>query len=154
MVTFITLITIIHATLFAFDDYILNKRRDLSRREINGALIDGLLFLSIVALTLFTTFSSLMGNVYIALSVLSCLSIIKNELFYENIPRDERLVHAGLYVVHPLILYAFYRSWEMSFFTINMTYWMLQLCYLILGVKAISYHVIYWNYMHETQEDK
>lgn len=149
MVIFITLTTIIHGALFTYDEYVLNKRRNLSQKEINSAVIDGILFLTTVSLTIFTTYSQMIVNLYILLAVLSTLSIIKNKVFYENLERVERVVHAGLYVLHPLILYAFYVSWKMNFFATNLLYWMLQLCYLVLGFKAITYHVIYWNYIHK-----
>lgn len=149
MVLFISVTTIVHAVLFYIDEYILNKKRGLSQLEINSALIDGLLYLILVAMTIFAPFNGITKTIYISLSFVSCLSIIKNEWLYPNLEKVERLVHAGLYVLHPLILYAFYISWERDFFNNEMTYWMLQLCYLVLGFKAISYHVIYWNYIYQ-----
>lgn len=150
MVLFITFTTITHALLFAYDEYVLNRKRaNISQMQINSQSLDGVFYLAIVAMTLFTRYTEILGNVYIALSILSCISIIKNEYFYENLPRLERLVHAGLYVLHPLILYAFYSSWKLDFFTTNMTYWMIQLGYFALGFKTISFHIIYWNYIHD-----
>lgn len=150
MVFFITITTITHACLFAYDEYFLKRKRELSQLEINGSLFDGFLFLLTVALTIFTTYTETLGLIYIALSSLSILSIVKNEYIYPlNIDRKERVVHAALYVLHPLILYCFYISWKANFFTSNMTYWMMQLCYLILGAKTITYHVVYWNYIHK-----
>ena len=149
MVLFITFTTIFHASLYVFDEYILNKRRNPTQGEINSGLLDGVLYLAIVAITIFTEYSQSLSNVYITLSFLSCLSIVKNEYFYpENMPAIERLVHALLYVFHSVILYAFYLSWQENFFVNNMTYWMLQLGYLALGFKAVSYKVIYWNFIH------
>lgn len=150
MVLFISLTTTLHALVFFYDEYILHKKRVLSQKEVNSGLIDGLLFLSTVAMTLFTTYTKQLGYLYIALGFLSCLAILKHELFLpSDISPKERLVHAILYVLHPLILYAFYTSWKMNFFATNLTYWMLQLGYFALGFKAISYHVIYWNYIYE-----
>jgi hypothetical protein len=150
MVLFITLTTITHALLFAYDEYFLKRKRNLSVIEINSSLLDGILYIGLVAMTIFTTYSETLSSIYIAVSVLSCLSILKNELIYPlNINRDERIVHACLYVLHPLILYCFYHSWSLNFFHTNMTYWLLQLGYLVLGFKTISYHVIYWHYIHQ-----
>jgi len=150
MILFITFTTLLHAILFTYDEYILHKRRSLSQKEVNSGLIDGLLFLSTVAMTLFTTFSEVLDVVYISLACLSCIAIIKHEMFLPGeITVEERLVHVTLYILHPLILYAFYISWKRDFFGTNLTYWMLQLGYFALGFKAISYHVIYWNYIYE-----
>ena len=145
----------IHGILFAYDEYILHKKRSLSQKEVNSGLIDGVLFLSTVAMTLFTSFSSTLSIVYISLSLLSCLAIIKHEYFLpKEISVKERLIHVTLYILHPLILYAFYISWKLNFFGTNLTYWMLQLGYFALGFKAISYHVIYWNYIYERNPEK
>lgn len=149
MVVFITLTTIIHGILFGYDEYVLNRKRSPSQKEINNALVDGVLYLSVVSMTIFFSYTPTLGKIYIGFGLLSCLSIIKNEYFYENIPEPERLVHSALYVLHPLILYAFYSSWKMNFFSNNLTYWMLQLCYFVLGLKAVSFHIIYWNYIHK-----
>lgn len=148
MVIFITLTTITHGILYFLDEYILHKRREFSQKEINNGIIDALLFLSTVGMTLFTTYTLFLGKLYIVLAFLSCLSIIKNEFFYENLCKQERLVHALLYIFHPLILFAFYTSWKENFFTTNLNYWMLQLGYFALGFKALTYHIIYWNYIH------
>ena len=154
MVFFITLTTLVHALLFYFDEYILNKRRGLAQLEVNSALIDGVLYLTLVAMTIFSPFNEVTKIIYVTLSFISCLSIIKNEWLYPDLERVERVVHAGLYILHPLILYAFYLSWERDFFNNEMNYWMIQLCYLILGFKAIAYHVIYWNYIYERKTIK
>lgn len=148
MVIFITFTTILHGILFTYDEYILNKKRGLTQSEINSASADGFLYLIIIGMTLFAPFGEISKVIYLTLCFISCLSIIKNEWLYPSLDRIERLVHAGLYVLHPLILYAFYLSWQSDFFNTEMTFWMMQLFYFILGFKAMTYHVIYWNYMH------
>lgn len=149
MVIFITITTLLHGILFFLDEHILNKRRGLSKVEIISSLVDGILYLVLVAMTVFAPFNEFTRLLYLTLAVLSCLSIIKNEWIYPDLEKVERLVHAALYILHPLIIYAFYISWKQDFFNTQMTYWMLQLCYLILGFKAMSYHVIYWNYIYQ-----
>ena len=149
MVLFITFTTIVHSLLYSYDEYILNKKRDLSQNEINHGMIDGFLYIATVSFTIFAPFTALFSKIYIAFAALSCISIILNEYFFPALKRTERLVHAALYVLHPLILYAFYVSWSQNFFKTNPTYWMLQLCYLVLCFKAVTYHVIYWNYIHQ-----
>lgn len=155
MEVFITLTTITHALLFMYDEYFLHKKRGLSRKEINSGIVDGLIFLILICFTIFTQYTPLLAGVYIFLSVISCGLIVKNEFFYpEQLTRNERLVHAALYVFHPLILFAFYISWKMDFFTSNIAYWMLQLGYLALAFKAVSFHIIYWNYVHDRPNKK
>ena len=152
MAVLITLTTITHGLLYFYDEYILHKRRGLSQIEINNGIFDALLFLPTVGITIFCPFTETLKWVYLSLAFLSCVSIIKNELFYPPLEKRERVAHAGLYVLHPLILYAFYISWERNFFTTNISYWMLQLGYFGLGSKALTYHIIYWNYIFERKE--
>ena len=110
MVVFITLTTSLHALLFFYDEYILHKSRSLSQKEVNSGLVDGVLFLSTVAMTLFTDYTPKLSFLFIGLSFLSCIAILKHELFLpESISPRESLIHAALYILHPLILYAFYR---------------------------------------------
>lgn len=153
MVLFITLTTLIHAALFLVDEHLFHKKRGLNRKEINATIFDGVLFMGTVALTIFTKYTEQLSYAYILLGGLSCLSIIKNELYYPaELSVQERVVHGFLYVFHPLILFAFFSSWKINFFTTNMTYWMLQLGYLVLLFKGLSYHIIYWNYIHERKQ--
>ena len=150
MVGFITFITLFHAVLYFLDEHIFHRERGLSTNEIKSGVFDGILFVITVGLTIFTTYSESLSYLYITLATLSCLSIIKHEYFYpEVLSKKERLTHALLYIVHPLILYAFYLSWQSNLFDQNLLYWMLQLAYFALAFKSASFYIIYWNYIYE-----
>lgn len=150
MEIFITLTTIIHGSLLLYDEYVIHKERGLTKREITGGIIDGFLYIATIAVTIFTSYSEQLAFLYISLATLSCLSIVFHELYYpDKIRKTERIIHALLYIIHPLILFAFYESWKSDMFQNNYTYWMLQLGYFFLAFKTKTYFIIYWNYIDE-----
>ena len=68
---------------------------------------------------------------------MSLNSIAKNEFFYKDLEFGERFTHSLLYVLHPVILFAYYYVW------------LVQLLYVFLGFQAVAYQIIYWNYIHD-----
>ena len=154
MVAFITFITLFHALLYFMDEHIFHRERGLSPSEIKSGMFDGILFVLTVGLTIFSTYSTGLAYLYITLASLSCLSIIKHEYFYPDyLSKRERITHALLYIIHPLILYAFYNSWKSNLFDENLMYWMLQLAYFALAFKSASFYIIYWNYVYERDRE-
>lgn len=143
---------IIHVTLITLDEHYFNKNRFHSKYEIWSILADGILFLIPILFATFVPFNPKWVFLYKALAGLSMVSIIKNEFFYKDLCKGERLTHACLYVLHPIILFNFYESWQNNYFQNNMNFWMFQLLYVGLGVKTLTYQVIYWNYIHEKKE--
>jgi hypothetical protein len=143
---------IIHVALITLDEHYFNKNRFHSKYEIWSILVDGILFLIPILFATFVPFNAKWVILYKTLAALSMVSIIKNEFFYKDLCKWERLTHACLYVLHPIILFNFYESWQNNFFQNNMNFWMFQLLYVGLGVKTLTYQVIYWNYIHEKKE--
>lgn len=153
MVGFITFTTLFHAVLYFLDEHYFHRKRGLSDNEVKSGMFDGILYVITVGLTIFTTYSKGLSYLYITLALLSCLSIVKHEYFYpETMDKKERITHALLYIIHPLILFAFYQSWQSSLFDNELFYWMLQLAYFALAFKAAAFYVIYWNYIYERNE--
>ncbi|MCO4794186.1 MAG: hypothetical protein KC493_10755 [Bacteriovoracaceae bacterium] len=149
MTTFLCAITIIHGLLFRIDEFKFHKKRGLKKVELINALFDGALFIGALIIPLFTTYSYWWEKLYIAMCICSCLSIIKNEFFYKGLEIGERVTHALLYVLHPVILFAYYDGWKVNYFDNHYYVWMIQLLYVFLGVQAITYQIIYWNYIHD-----
>jgi len=139
----------IHVILMNIDEHYFNKRRPHSTKEVWSILIDAFLFLASISFATFVKYEPEMIIYYKTLAGLSMISIIKNEFFYRDLDRWERIVHACLYVLHPIILFNFYESWQNNYFHTNTNFWMIQLVYVGLGIKSLSYQFIYWNYIHE-----
>jgi hypothetical protein len=137
----------LHVCLLNFDEHFFNRNRPHSKKELASVLIDGFLFLIPLALATFIPYQEHMSNVYKFLAALSMMSIVKNEFFYENIEKWERVTHACLYVLHPILLFNFYESWQKNYFDENPNFWMFQLLYVGMGMKSIVYQIIYMNYI-------
>lgn len=152
MAFFLLFIVILHGILFRVDEYMFHRKRGLQKRELTNSLIDGLIFLITLAVAMFSKHSYWSDKIYIALSIVSCLSIVKNEFFYENLKKGERFVHALLYVFHTTILYAFYISWRINYFDSHYYIWLTQLLYMILGFQTLAYSLIYWNYIYDPRK--
>ena len=140
-------ITIIHGILLNIDEHIFHKKRGINKIELWNALFDMALFIAPIFIALFTKFSYWWEKVFIAFCMASCLSIAKNELFYKGLDVKERLVHSLLYVLHPVILYAYYISWQTNYFDHHYYVWLTQLAFMLLGIQSITYRIIYWNYI-------
>ncbi|MCB0413398.1 MAG: hypothetical protein KDD50_03635, partial [Bdellovibrionales bacterium] len=121
MLLFLTAALILQLILFHLDEYYFHRKRGLSRPEIVSALMDGFFYLLPLAIAIFCSFTIFWQWIYIFLAILSCLSVVKNEWFYPVVmDRNEKLVHAGLYLLHPILLYTFYLSWDQDFFNNSM----------------------------------
>ena len=155
MVAFITFTTLTHALLYFIDEHVIHRKRGLAPNEIKSGIFDGILYVITVGLTIFTSYTETLGVIYFILATLSCLSIIKHEYFYpEVLEKRERIIHALLYVFHPLILFAFFESWKSNLFDNHLHYWILQLCYFALAFKGATFYIIYWNYIYEKEPRK
>ncbi|MEZ4872051.1 MAG: hypothetical protein R2827_07370 [Bdellovibrionales bacterium] len=148
MLVVLVILMITQLTLFHLDEYYFHRRRRVTRPEIVSALIDGLIYVLPLTMAIFLDLTPLTKGLYIALSVVSCISIAKNEFYYPKLERQERLVHSFLYVLHPVMLYTFYLSWEGNYFTNFPNFWIVQIIYLGLGVRTLAHQLIYWNYVY------
>lgn len=139
----------LHVILITLDEHYFNKNRGHSRFEVLSVISDGIFFLIPILFATFVPFHEKWVLLYKALAAVSMISIIKNEFFYKGLDVRERVTHACLYVLHPIILFNFYESWQNNYFQTNTNFWMFQLLYVGLGIKTATYQVIYWNYIHE-----
>lgn len=148
MLTFLTFVIILQVILFHIDEYVFHRKRKITRPEVVSALIDGVTYVIPLCLAMFIGFTPVWGNVYIALATISCISVAKNEFYYPKLRRKERMVHSFLYVLHPVVLYAFYISWQGDYFNKFPSFWIIQIIYLGLGLRSLAHQVIYWNYIY------
>lgn len=139
---------ILHVILHNIDEHVFNKRRLHSQAEIWSMISDAIFFIIPILMATFIAYRPELELIYKIVAGISMVSIVKNELFYKDLDVKERLVHACLYVLHPILLFNFYESWQHNYFQVHPEFWMVQLLYVGLGFKSISYQIIYWNYIH------
>ena len=143
------LLLCLHVILVNIDDHVFNNKRRHSKYETLSVISDGILFILPQLVAIFISYTNDWGMIYKVLGAFSMASIIKNEYFHKGIDVKERIIHACLYVLHPIILFTFYESWVNNYFVTNTNFWMVLLIYVGLGFKTISYQVIYWNYISD-----
>lgn len=140
---------LLHVALYSLDEHYFNKKRDHSKFETISVVLDGILFLIPMLMATFIDFDEKWVLPYKLAGALSMISVVKNEVFHKILQLRERLTHACLYVLHPIILFTFYESWKNDYFNENPNFWMLQLAYVGFGIKTVTYQLIYWNYVRE-----
>ena len=139
---------VLHIIVFHVDEFYFHRKRKLCRNEVLGIFADGGFYLIPLIVAIFAPVTELWKTIYIIMATLSIISVIKNEWFYgEDITREERLVHAALYVLHPVLLFTFYHSWTENYFVHNLNFWIVQIVYLGFGTKTLIHQIIYWNYL-------
>ncbi|MCB0357568.1 MAG: hypothetical protein KDD40_11200 [Bdellovibrionales bacterium] len=148
MTTTLLFLISLQVVLFHIDEYYFHRKRTLCRKEVVSMFIDGALYLPPLVIACFAPFNDFWSWVFIVFSVLSCLSITKNEWFYNyDLNRPERIVHSFLYILHPILLYGFYYSWQQNYFAHNLNFWIIQIVYVGFGVRTLAHQLIYWNYL-------
>lgn len=140
---------VLHTVLVNIDDHVFNNKRSHSKYETMSIITDGIFFILPQIVAIFITYTEDWGFIYKVLGAISMASIVKNEFFHKGLDTKERLIHACLYVLHPIILFTFYEAWINNYFVTNTNFWMVLLVYLGMGFKSISYQIIYWNYIHD-----
>lgn len=128
----------IQGALLMYDDVVLHRRRGLPRWERIGHPIDAFFFTLPIALGAICG-SDTPSGVYWTLSLLSCLIILKDEWVHVGrIEALEATVHAALFVLHPVTLFA---AWKLAQTGQTVGLWLAWIA--LLGV--VSFQTIYWN---------
>jgi len=119
----------IQGSFLFYDEVVLHRQRGLPPWERWGHPMD----------TFFFALPFVSGGVFITLSVLSCLVILKDEwIHHGRINGTEGFCHGALFVLHPVTLYWGYRNLIAS-------HQMLLQASSILLVTLMLTQLIYWN---------
>jgi hypothetical protein len=95
------------ALLMALDEGWFHRRRGLSRREWIGHALDSLGFLACLLLPLFLAPTPGHLALFAGLGLGSCLLVTKDEFLHQRLcTGGEHACHAGLFLLHPLVLLA------------------------------------------------
>lgn len=128
------------------DEYYFHIKRGLPKWERIGHPLDTLTVLLCFAFALIIAPSEGMIKWYVALGILSCLMITKDEFVHKHYcPPAEHWLHAVLFINHPILLTSMGLMWYYGH------------GFLFLALQALAvfgfflYQVIYWNFIW--QED-
>jgi hypothetical protein len=141
-------------TSMAFDELYYHRRRDFPRWERLGHPLDTATVLACFAWVLFKSPDSSSIGVYVALCVLSCLFVTKDEPVHSRFcDAGEQWLHAVLFLLHPLVLLSAGLLWPAASGSGRSAPWLRYEGYeraLMLGVSGMTlvfglYQLIYWN---------
>lgn len=130
-------IWILHGALMFFDEFYFHHRRGLKRWESLGHPLDTLFFLFCFLYVQMVDPANATG--FFVLAVVSTLIITKDEFVHaEQCKGGEQWLHALLFILHPVSLFALYQAWIRD-------YTMLIQIQTVLVTLFGLYQLIYWN---------
>ena len=134
---------LIQAPLIVCDEWLFHRKRDLPKWERLGHPLDTLSVLVALLLPAYFSYSPFLLKVYIALSILSCLMVTKDEWVHKHhCPAAEHWVHALLFLNHPILLAAGGFLWASD---VNWAAPFLK-TQTLFAFLLMSYQVVYWNF--------
>lgn len=144
----------IQALLMMFDEFYFHWNRVVPRFERIGHPIDTFFVLLCYFCIAFLDLNKRNLIIYTVLAVISCICIVKDEAIHKQYcSAKEQFIHALLFVLHPIILFALFLCWPsvkgttFEIFTFQSEFlnkvFYLQL---ILSSFFFFYQIIYWNF--------
>ena len=132
-----------------FDEFHYHFKRDLPRWERIGHPLDTFSVILPFSAMSFLPYPGHTPALLISLMVLSCIFISKDEgVHAERSPQGEHLLHAFLFMLHPLVFIAAWLVWREQGPT---TAHKLQLSMLS---SFFIYQVVYWNFLKKPMREK
>lgn len=150
---------LLQTIIIILDEAYFHIRRGLPLWERIGHPLDTLSVLACIAFVLFVPFSAVALKWFIALAVLSCLLVTKDEFVHKHhCPASEQWLHALLFLNHPILLTGMgliWRALSPEGAPPWLANWLCQpevlrlfLCIQAAGVALFFlYQVIYWNFL-------
>lgn len=124
-----------------FDEFYFHWKRGLPLWERVGHPLDTLSVLFVMGYVLYVPFSKSAFFVFLALAILSCLLVTKDEWVHrKHCSGKEQWLHALLFINHPLLLLSMGLIWPLQ----GVYRLLLFIQFFMTGLFFI-YQVIYWN---------
>lgn len=155
MWTLIFLPFIVQAIAIGVDEYVFHLKRGLPKWERIGHPIDTLSVIACLLFALYVPYDTSYIKVYVALGVVSCLMITKDEFVHKHhCPAAEQWLHALLFVNHSIMVTAMGLMWPRIHGS-DSPAWLISpnLLHHFLIVQGVAmvgflfYQVIYWNFI-------
>ncbi len=139
----------IQGLLMGVDEFYCHRRRTMRKWERWGHPVDTLVFSSCLAFLFLADREA--GNIFIYgfLSLLSCLTISKDEWEHRGLCTGfENWLHSLLFMIHPVVLiWAGYLWWSAEH-----TARQVIAGALVLSMAFLFYQLIYWNWWRRDQQ--
>lgn len=160
----------LQALCIAFDEIYFHHKRGLPKWERLGHPLDTLSLLTCLAIALYVPFSPFNLNIFIGLSIFSCLLVTKDEFIHkQHASGAENWLHALLFLLHPITLILTGLIWPISqgqFLSMGFTEFLPMdfdqpsLFSFFLYIQTVVvfifflYQVLYWNFLWEPTDDQ
>jgi 2-polyprenyl-6-hydroxyphenyl methylase/3-demethylubiquinone-9 3-methyltransferase len=142
MSAIITLPLFIQGLAMLFDEFYFHRKRGLPKWERLGHPIDTLSVLICFGYLSLSNAATLNLNVYLGLSILSCLLITKDEFVHiQECSASESWLHSILFILHPVVLFV---SYKIAFDPA--LHWFFSIQFALAGLMFL-YQTIYWNFI-------
>ena len=152
MIFFLPLL--IQAVLMMFDEFYFHRRRGLPNWEIIGHPLDTLTVIVPLIFAYNTSFSDDKALLYVALSMFSCIFVVKDELIHKNIcSKGEMILHALLYIFHPLVfmsIFMFWKNGDARLFGFTVSFDKIASSQLMLTSGFCFYQIFYWRFFYDS----
>lgn len=139
LVPFAITVFVLQGLLMLVDEFHFHRRREMPRWERIGHPLDTLTVLAPLLLALLFPPASPWVATFLALAVLSCLFVTKDEWVHARLcVPGEQWLHAVLFLLHPVLFTMIFLLWRAG-----ETGWIgLQA---ILAAAFLAWQTIYWN---------
>ena len=150
---------LLQTVLMSADEYIFHRKRVLPLWERIGHPLDTISVLAVYLLIFLVPYSSTSLKVFIALGIISCLFITKDEFVHKHhCTGSEQWLHAVLFLNHPILLVSIGLSWPAIHGGQTASWlqsWMpsSQIVFISLLTESLMifvfllYQIIYWNFL-------
>jgi hypothetical protein len=143
---------LIQALLMLFDEFYFHRKRGLGKWEAIGHPLDTLTVIAPFFYACTHDFNDISASSYVLMAIFSCIFIVKDEFIHKEIcSRAEMILHALLFIVHPLVFLSIFLFWQngMGVITgISIPWKTLILGQLSLSIAFLFYQVSYWSFVH------
>ncbi|NDE82496.1 MAG: hypothetical protein EB051_02610 [Chlamydiia bacterium] len=155
----------IQGVMIIFDEWVYHLKRGLPRWERIGHPIDTASFIICLVFVQLVKFSGAALLWYIALAVISCILITKDEFIHKHhCEGSEHWVHAVLFINHPLLLISIGLFWHAL--SLHPLLWLpitshdqVLINFFLKGQTIFTslfmlYQIIYWNFLWKPKENR
>ncbi len=153
----------LQAVAIGIDEVYFHLRRGLPKWERIGHPLDTLSFLLCLYFCLWMPFSDTNVSIYIALAIISCILVTKDEFVHtHHCPAQENWLHAFLFILHPITLIITGCMWPVLQGQ-EVPHWLNaficdkeMLSYILTGQAIFItlfffYQIIFWNFIWNEQ---
>ncbi len=147
MIWFLVSFTLQGCFIF-FDEIYFHYRRSLPRWERIGHPLDTLVFVLCFVWITFMPYTYTNQNVYIGMSIFSCLFVTKDEWVHaKECSGGESWIHAVLFLLHPIVLFSAGMVWAGT----AEQQWILKPAAISLAIYGL-YQYFYWNFFNKKSD--